>query len=112
MSAIDGQISVKCRATLIMRHLLGGRMRVCGLGSAGLFVNGGQLRFVHVPIRIMAGAGRSPLARAAWVRSPDARFWYGQAPPLGAGKTGVRLVYRYIYIPHTLERSTTKQVML
>jgi hypothetical protein len=31
--------------------------------------------------------------------------------PRGAGKTGVRLVYRYIYIPHTLQSSTTKHAI-
>jgi hypothetical protein len=40
-----------------MRHFHDGEMRVCGLGSAGLFVNGGQLRFVHIPIKDHGGRG-------------------------------------------------------
>ena len=63
------------------------------------------------PKRIRAGAGRSSPARAAWVRSPVARFLVWAGAHRGAGKTGVRLVYRYIYIPHTLQSSTTNHAI-
>jgi hypothetical protein len=57
VSANDGQFSAKCRATFIMRHLAHERMRVSAFGSAGLFFNGGQLRFVHIPIKDHGGRG-------------------------------------------------------
>ena len=96
MSANDGQISAKCRATLIMRHFHDGEMRVSAFGSAGLFVDGGQLRFVHVPIRTRAGAVRSSPARAAWVLSPVARFWVWASAP-GVPEKRARALYRGIY---------------
>lgn len=71
-------------------------MRVSAFGSAGLFANGGQLRFVHIPIKDQGGRGRSPPARAAWVLSPVARFWVWTSAP-GVPEKRVRASYIDIY---------------
>jgi len=59
-----------------MRDSTDERMRVSGLGSTDLYADGGQLRFVHVPIRTAAGGGPMMAgggARGACVALPG--FW-------------------------------------
>jgi len=106
---LRGQIDGECRLISIIRCSSYEIMRVCGLGSAGLYVIGGQLRFVHVPIRIWAGAGPMFPGAGRVVLSPAVPVLGRGGAPGGAGKSGDPLVYRYIYICHTLQSSTTKQ---
>ena len=105
-----GQIDERFRSTFIMRHLPHERMRVSGLGSTDLFAVDGRLRFVHVPIRTAAGGGPMMAGGGPLVPSCACPVFGWADAPGGAGKSGGALVYRYIYICHTLQTCTIKQV--
>ncbi len=85
-------------------------MRVCGFGSAGLFADDGQLRFVHASIMTAAGGG--PMTAGGGLLVPSCAcpvFDWADAPG-GGGKSGDPPVYRYISICHTLQSYSTKPV--
>jgi len=109
------RISGESRIISIMRHF---ETVKCGFPALLRLIRGVWAYTLSICPRVtewqcLPGRGAGLLSRrgAAGVHVQGRRFLFGRDAP-GAGKTGVRLVYMYIYILHTLERRTIKHCIL